>query len=544
MVNLIIFVVVSYIVYRLVIVRIRWRLVRILLYVPILTAVVGGISLAVAIEDANRIPSSSDIASLIVDQATVERGDLRVTIGATGAIQPIRQVPLAFASTGKVAEILATVGQGVTHGDIIARLDTTDFEQALRDVTLLLEIRQNALEALLAPPRDVDIAVAEAALEAAQAQYYAASATAPTSQQQQIAQLQVQLAMARNWQLQLQRDALVVPTTTSLNIPSLPPIDVSGVSGLTPEVLDAVNQANTFIGELNGSIDGLSSLSSQSVAGIEAQRRSLESSLDDAETSIAIAQANADSVTNRGADTGALGSARLGIIQAEIALNRLLNGATDLQLQQANTDVALAELSVEQARYNVTQGDLVAPFDGIISQNNLTVGELPPQGIAVLLMDTSGYVVDLPVDETDVVKIREGQTVLFSVDALPNETLRGVVTRIAYTPVRIGQLVTYTVRVKLDETALPVRVGMSVTANIVIEERQNTLYLRNRFIRFDSITQDAFVTIQQSDGTFREVMVILGERNDTVSEILGGLEFGQAVVLLPRGTEGVQGIFR
>jgi HlyD family secretion protein len=576
--NGLIFLVVSYVVYRVVMARIRWRVVRVLLYVPILVFVLGVMSLVTAIDQANRVPSSAQVAAQIVDEMRVERTDLRVSVSVAGAIQPIRQVPLAFQASGQVSENNAPVGASVEAGEVIARLDTTDLAALINDAKLALELQERAFEALTSPPREVDIASAEAALNAARAQYYAASATAPSAEQREIAELQAQVARTRFWQLQLQRDGVAdaasALTTTdtgaaAFTLPPLPavtliqPIDPSQFGTLPTEVLDAINalnaQINGFNANINDSINatvgglasGLSASSSgalsasleQTRLSLEAQRQTLENTLGDAESGVRVAELNAASVAERGADSGALASARLGIIQAEIALDRLKNGASELQLAQVDLDVKSARLLLAQAEATVNNATLYAPFAGVIAQNNLKVGELPPQGVAVLLMDTSTYVIDFQVDETDVVKLRDGQRVQVRVDALPDAEVYGTVTRIAYTPLRVGQLVTYTVRVTLDPTSAPLRVGMSVTGNIITEERLDVLTVRNRFIRFDNITRDAFVTVQNADGTFAEVMVLLGKRNETTSEVISGLSEGQRVVLLPRGTAGVTGIF-
>ncbi|MFN8447991.1 MAG: hypothetical protein U0521_05245 [Anaerolineae bacterium] len=103
-------------------------------------------------------------------------------------------------------------------------------------------------------------------------------------------------------------------------------------------------------------------------------------------------------------------------------------------------------------------------------------------------------------------------------------------------PTVVGQLVTYPVRVALDSADAPVRIGMSATATVVVDELQDALIVPNRFIRIDRSTQDAFVTVPDENGRFREIPVQLGLRNELDSQITDGLEAGQVVVLLPRSS--------
>ena len=150
------------------------------------------------------------------------------------------------------------------------------------------------------------------------------------------------------------------------------------------------------------------------------------------------------------------------------------------------------------------------------------------------LIDASSYYVDVAVDETDIVKVVEGQVVELRLDALPDAAISGRVTRVAVTPVRAGQLVTYTVRVTLEPTDAPVRILMTTTATIIVNELNDVVKLPNRFVRIDRSTQQAFVTIEAEDGTLQDVPVELGVRNEAESQIISGLEAGTRVVLVPR----------
>ena len=163
----------------------------------------------------------------------------------------------------------------------------------------------------------------------------------------------------------------------------------------------------------------------------DSQSRQAEATVGQAEYGVEIADANYTSTSQRYADAGALASANAGLVQAQVAYDRLVNGPNELQVQQAAADLRVAELNYAQAELNLEQTQLIAPFSGVVAQINLTVGELPPQGISVLLIDNSSYYVDLPIDETDIASIAIGQVVSFEVDALPDNPVTGVVSSIS-----------------------------------------------------------------------------------------------------------------
>ncbi|MDX2160131.1 MAG: efflux RND transporter periplasmic adaptor subunit [bacterium] len=462
----------------------------------------------------NQVVPEQDIS--ILDETVVEPGDLSVTVSGTGAVLPARQVPLVFEASGLITEVVVAEGERVAAGQVIARLDTTDIENLLEEARLALDLQQIAFDALTAAPRDVDLAAAEAALNSAQASANAAYDSGSTETQAEIARLQAELARNRLWQAQLQRDiAVQQPTGFGVDVSALLPEDVE-----IPQ--DVIDQVNSSLSGLFPSQPGVSA--SQFDAG-----------LNQAEFGVQIADANADAAASRPGDIAGIAQAQAAITSAQVALDRLVNGASERDLQIAQIGIEQAALAVEQAESSLQRLVLTAPFDGVLVRNTLTVGELPPtQDAAVILVDDETFFVDLAIDETDIVKVELGQAVEFRVDALPDEPITGRVSRIAVVPTIIGQLVTYPVRVTLDVTDAPIRIGMSATATIIVDELESILLVPNRFIRIDRNSQQAYVTVERDNGRFEEVPVELGIRSDTQSQIVNGLEAGQRVVLLPR----------
>jgi HlyD family secretion protein len=458
------------------------RILRILVIVIVLAVIViFGLQW---VQSQSAPPEETD---LVQQETVVVVDDLLVTVSATGPLTPIREVELFFETSDVVQEVLVDEGQSVLAGEVLARLDTTDLEAAVQDTEIALQAQQVAYDALIAPPRPEDIAAAESALSAAQAQVGAA-AQGPTAEELEIARLRLDLARNNLWQAQMNRD---------------------GVLEIPPE----------FRGPF---------------ANVEEVQ--LNSGLQSADYEIFIAEENLQGLENATPDMRVLSEANAQVVSAEVALERLLDGPSDMELQMAEIELQMAELAVEQAQASLSRAVLVAPFDGVVATNNLVVGEMPPtQDAAIELIDSTSYYVDLPIDETDIVSVQVGQPVNLIFDALPGADITGTVTRVAVTPTVVGQLVTYTVRVTLDPTDEPVRTGMSATATIVVNELNDVLVLPNRFIRIDRETQQAFVTVPSGD-TYEEVPVTLGLRNETHTQIVDGLEEGQQVVILRRET--------
>lgn len=449
------------------------RVIRILITVILLASIAIVAIQAIQYQQTVEAVQASQV--VIEDETIAQFRELLVTVSGTGSIAPARQVSLSFELSSPVSAILVEDGMVVKAGDVLAQLDTTDLDSALVDAQIAFEGQRASYSALIAPPRDVDIAVAQASLNAALAQAGAASLGASDTDLE-IARIQAEIARNQLYQQQLQRD----------------------LTGVGPDNVTTQVQL--------------------------------------AEDQVELADVTQIGVENEPADVAALSAANAQIVAAQIRLDRLINGPSELELQIAGTELEIAQKAVEQAEQMLSRASLIAPFDGIVTQLNLVVGELPPQDSALQLVDLSSYYVDVAVDETDIVNIQSGQAVNLVLDALPGVNITGRVTRVAQTPNRSGQLVTYTVRVTLDPTDAPIRVGMSATTSVVVNELREVLVLPNRFIRIDRTTQQAYVMVANDDGTFTDTPVILGVRNETESQVVSGLEAGQRVVLLPRGT--------
>ncbi|MBK8026328.1 MAG: efflux RND transporter periplasmic adaptor subunit [Chloroflexi bacterium] len=488
------------------------RLIRLFIFATAAFVVVFAAALYLQAQRETRIETQ---AQSVVDSTTIRRGDLSVAINATGAVIPEEQLPLFFEGAGQVVEIGANTGDKVLAGDVIARLDTTELDAAIAEAEIALQLQWIAYDALNSPPREADRAVAEAAVNAARAALNAAY-SAGNLNADDIAALQSELARNRLWQAQLQRDISVNSTGFSPDISGFIPDDLE----VPQEVIDQINQ-------------GLSGLF-PSVPGASAS--DFASGLTQAEYGVEIADANA-AAADGGADQGSIAQANAALVSARAALDRLDNGASESDLRAAEIGLQQAQNAVEQTRTARERLVLVAPFDGVIAQNNLAVGEPPPgQDAAVVLVNLDALYVDLSVDETDVIELTPGQPVTLSFDALPDVDLTGEVFEIAVAPIRAAGLVTYPVRVLLDSTDQPVRIGMSATATITIRALTDVLVVPNRFIRIERTTGDAYVTVERSPGRYEEVRVQLGVRNEIESELAGGLTEGERIVLLPRGT--------
>ena len=109
----------------------RWIIV---IVIAVVVLVAGGLLLWGQFAKATKEDASS---APEIKTATVERGNIEVTIDATGTIEPLNIVEVSSKASGKILEITVEEGDYVEQDDVIARIETTyvaaDLEQAKAD---------------------------------------------------------------------------------------------------------------------------------------------------------------------------------------------------------------------------------------------------------------------------------------------------------------------------------------------------------------------------------------------------------------------------
>jgi HlyD family secretion protein len=435
-------------------------------------------------------PAAAQEAAVVTPSETmnVQKGTLTVTLNATGSLTPADEEVLTFDVSVPITDVMVSVGDHVQAGDVLARVDSTSIDAQIHSLQLNLEGAQNSLAALQEPPSEIEIELAQAQVQAAQASLSVASLNGPSAQDIEIARLNVELAKNSLWQAQVSRDAA---------------------------------ENKPFAGQENNAY-----------ANDVQQAAQLQQS----DTNISIAQNNYESTANEGPNASGLASGNASLISAQANLDSLMAGADEAQLRKAEISVETAQLALDSAKKTLDETTLTAPFDGIVASVDFVKGTLPG---SITLIDTSSYTIMLSVDEQDITQLQVGQAVSLEVEALDNVKIPGTVSHIDPAPVssESGQLVTYNVEVTLNSTDQLLRPGMSTVATVTLNQINDVIVVPNRFITVDATTQQATVKIETAPGKFEDIPVILGTRTDSESEVVSGLEVGQTLVILPSTSE-------
>jgi HlyD family secretion protein len=416
---------------------------------------------------------------------------MTVAVTASGRIEPEARVDLTFETPGRVAEVFVEEGDRVDPGDALARLDTDQLELQVAQAQAALASAEAQLAQLLAGPRAREVEQAEANLRAASAQLSAAEAN-----RDQVASgpTQAEIASAR---------AGVAQADTAKEI--------------AQDAYDRIEEEGTKKEQANYDLY----TAKQELAAAEAQLEDLMTGPDEDE--LRAAQANvAATAAQRDASQAQLDQLLAGSTEEEIA-------EAEAQVDQARVALALAELSLRTAT-------LRAPSGGVVSEINLTPGEMSPtRQPPIVLLDGSAFHMTIGVDELDVSRLREGQDAEVTIEALPEATVTGTVTSIAPIAATESGVVSYDVVIDLAATDVPLRADMTASATILVAELTDVLKIPTWVVRVDRDTGQTFADRRVGDEIER-ADVELGARYEGIAQVLSGLSEGDEIVRLEDST--------
>jgi HlyD family secretion protein len=411
-------------------------------------------------EDASA-PTSMPAIDASAQSGAVQPG--RVT--ALGTILPAQQLELSFLTGGPVSAVHVQVGSEVKAGDLLAVLDTTDLELTIQEAEDALAVSEALFDQAQAGPREEAVAVAEAEVQRAWAQYEQLLAgTWPKDSG--IAEADVQAALARYEQVragasqeelaaaqaQVQKAELALQRAQAAYDRVAGQPDV----GARPEAA-ALQEATIDYEMAKAQVQRLERLPTQ------AELREAQALVTRAEAQLELAQAGPT------AEELAANASNIAVAQAQLKLAQAGPRSDDVavagaQVQQAHTALARANLALAHS-------ELRAPFDGTISNVHLHPGEWAAPGVpAVELLDTAGWLVETRnVGELNIGRVQAGQEAIVRVMAFRGEELRGSV--MAISPIAVVQQgdTTYTVMIELEPTNLNLRPGMNAEVEIVTE---------------------------------------------------------------------------
>lgn len=223
---------------------------------------------------------------------------------------------------------------------------------------------------------------------------------------------------------------------------------------------------------------------------------------------------------------------------------------------KAKSTFESSEANLAKAKRNLAYATITSPIDGVVISRAVEDGQTVAAGfetptLFTIAADLTQMQVIADVDEADIGGVQEGQRVIFTVDAYPNDTFEGTVTQVRLEATEESNVVTYEVVISAHNPDLKLKPGLTANITIYTAERRNVVNIPLKALRFvpdppsgknrhepEDLPQqeisgnDSLKIVWVQDGQeWKPRKVVVGMDNSVNVEICSGLEAGETVAI-------------
>lgn len=379
----------------------------------------------------------------------VEKKTVEAHVAATGAIESTTTVTVGSQVSGPVSDVLVDFNSRVEKGQILAKIDPSQFlaqqaraDASLQSATAGLANAQANLAGQTAAVQQAEVAIRTAQVTLQQVQGTLAASEAGVAN-----------AKANLESSKIRRDNDLVQYKRSEDLVNRELVALSDRD--TARTTYLVSAASVETAEAG-------------LQQAQAQLAQTRAQLDGARTEISAAQAR---------------------LQAAIAQRE----AAAAQVNAAQATVAQAQAGVQEARVNLERTTLTSPIDGVVINRKVEPGQtvaaqFQAPELFTIARDLSKMQVKAEVSEADIGRVKQGAPVTFTVDAYPGREFQGSVVQVRSAPDveenAASNVVVYGVLVTADNPDEVLKPGMTATVEILAEKLENAIVIPSQALRF------------------------------------------------------------
>ncbi|HTQ69619.1 MAG TPA: HlyD family efflux transporter periplasmic adaptor subunit [Solirubrobacteraceae bacterium] len=434
--------------------------------------------------------------------ATARYGVVQSTVSGSGTIQSADQLNLGFKTSGTVTHIYVKQGQHVAQGQLLAAIDPQSAEVTLEQAKASLQSAEASL-----------VKLEEDEGETSSGQGSSATAGAAS-------------------------------TSTIAYTTATPPAATTTPAATTPAATAPSKPATKTMNHSSGHNGGSQSAgSTQGSTGGNTDTRSSSTASGDGSSSTK--QSTATREANLASARAQVKSAKLSVQSAEQAVSN-----TKLYAPESGTIVTLSgEVGETVSGTGTTRsassssgssdassgtgassgGNGSSSGSSGAGSSNSGEGSTGSSSFAVLSNLESLQLV-VPLSESEIGNVHAGQTATVTIEALKGRKVAAHVASVSQVPTSTSGAVSYDVTFQLDQGAEGLKVGMSATAEVVVEQEEG-INVPSSAIKAGSVTVER-------GGRHVTQRVTTGLAGDSSTIVLSGLNAGEVVVLPTLSTSG------
>ena len=432
------------------------------------------------------------------EEVVAEYGDINITVDGKGVVQPLSQCDIYASVTGEILEDNIEVGKKVNKDDVIYKIDSDDINITINRANLAVKQSELSYSTTKQQVSDLKIVATGSGI----VQGLTIKKGSYVTNAMEICQIKE----ADKYEIKLQ---YTKSFADNINIGDFVEI----------EFTDFLTTLNGYVTEIEDENVLLSSGSQ--VTEVTIQVDATGYSLDGARAMGNVylkdgriaRSANISTFTS--VDTNIVRAKSIGTVEeVYVSEGSLVNegdviailGSKDLNdsLERANISLADARLSYANTQKQLDNYIITSPISGTVVYKNSKLGDnlskysVSSSNVMATIADTSIMKFDMEVDELDISKVKVGQEVKITIEALNNKEYIGKVTNINTIGKNVGGITTYTVTVEMEGHE-EIYTGMNVDADIQISSVKNVIK-----VPLESVRRGNVVYIKVDDIAFQD----------------------------------------
>jgi HlyD family secretion protein len=537
----------------------KWIIIAIIALVVLLS--VGGVLYA-----KGKLPfmKKNDKKALTgIKTAKVQRGDITLTITATGTIEPLITVEVRSKASGAITKMAVDTGDKLKAGNLVAEIEKTytqaDVDQAQADLKSAKARMDQAVMNI-----DLQKQLSDTQIKQAQANVI----TAETK----LAQLQEQIKLDKESNARgvkdsqndleiakLRLDQAKNPREENINRSKASVDQAKSSMDLALEEYNRLKALHEKLFVSKAEVDSAKAKYDSAKSQYESSLEQLKltenpSSTEDlkladksvikSEFALATAKQKIDQEKTKEKDVELYKSQ---IEDAKLSLQQALANKKQIEvkekdLESADASVKRAEVALRNANDKLDDTVVSAPISGTILTKNVAEGQVISSSLGamasagtllVTMADLDKVYIKTDVDETDIGKVEPGQNVKIVVDAFPDKKFQGTVLKIEPQGKTVHNVTTFRVTTELENPKNILKPGMNANVEITVTDLRDILTVDNSAIM--DAPNGKMVTPMVDGKPGDPISVDIGVRGWDTSEVIYGLEEGDEVLLISAG---------
>lgn len=521
--------------------------------------------------------------------AAVTRGTLISSVSASGQVSVLNQLDIKPKVSGDVVYVGVKNGQDVKAGTLLVQLDSGDAAKAVRNAQTALETAKLELEELLAPIDKLTLMQSENSL--IQAKESKASAESDLVKAYEDGFNSVVSAFFDLPGIMTDADGILhgydinksqenasayadmVKSYEDFNFKATQYKDVANQSYLIARAAYDINFQNfkaASRSSANATIEALIVQTYETAKKISETIKNADNLISFINDTLVAHSLTSPKIISTHqtivrTDTGKLNSILSGLLSIKqsivndkdaivkadrsieektLSFEETKAGADELTVRAKKIAVQQKEDALLDAQRTLADYYIRAAFDGMIAKLDVKKGD-SVSGSSVATLVTKQKLAEVTLNEVDIAKVKSGQKVTLTFDAVEGLTLTGAVADMDTVGTVSQGVVSYAVKISFDTQDERVKPGMSLSAAIITDARQNVLSVPSSAIKqqggasyvevvagenisdLQAATQSAGIALPSAPNF---VTVETGISNDTSTEIMSGLNESDYVV--------------